>query len=246
MIKLLITFLCLIVLDVPAQEPPTIPELLEKIYQASKPRVETHSYITRTISFLPTSQALYIDKSYKLGGKIKISTRLPDGTTTILAFNGKIAWAQDINGKTNILDKKAEQQLRFTAAASNPNSKLSDYFEKISLSEQPENVDSEPCFKLTCIPFARYGQMPAIYYISTKDFLPRRTDMISLRESSALPMTSLYLNYKKFSGLILPAETRTITPQSPVVSTIISVQINPKLNDQEFDLPNNVNLPWEK
>ncbi|MDD4180587.1 MAG: hypothetical protein PHE87_03075 [Victivallaceae bacterium] len=241
--KLLIISLCLITLGIQAHDVPTLPELLKKNYQASKPLTETHSYITRTVNFVPKSPPFYIDKIYKSGGKIKISTRLQDGTTTaILAFNGKTAWSQDINGQTNILDKSEAQKLRFIAAASNPNGKLSDYFEKIDLAEKTEIVGSDVCFKLNCITFSQYNQMPTTYYISTKDFLIRRTYMISLQQGSALSINSFYLNYKNFNGLILPEETRTDTPQSPVVSRIISVQINPELRDQEFDPPTQANL----
>lgn len=243
--KLLILVFYLFALSAQTQSFP-VHELLEKNYQASKPRVEIHSYIIRTMLFFPDSQVVHMDKIYKSGDKIRINTSTGGGGNTVRAFNGKTAWRRDINGQIKILDKKGTQEMRFIAATSNPNNKLSDYFEKISLAKQTENINSEPCFKLTCTPFPRYGQMPAIYYISTREFLVRRTDTISLHQSSPLPMTSLYLNYKNFKGLMLPAETNTITLHGPVVSKIISVQINPELKGREFEPSEQNSLPWKK
>lgn len=220
-----------------------IQQLVENIYQASKPDFPVNSYAVNMVTVLTGGKVIYLDKIYKTGGKIRITTRLSDGTHTILAFNGKTAWFQDANGQKRLLSEKETNYLRFSAAVANPHGKLSECFEKIILSKNPETIGAESCVKLTCIPFSHYGQMPVVYYISKKDFLPRRTEMISFSQGTALPMTSLYSNYQKFAGLLFPAETRTTTPQSQVLSKIISVNVNQKIDDIQFE-PAKDTLPW--
>jgi hypothetical protein len=212
--------------------------LLAKIEQARKPTitVPVKTCVSRVISFIPALEhPLYIDNIFKAPDKIRIVTRLQGGDTVVQAFNGRIAWERHGQAPLRILDGAAADYLRFLALLSGPGAQLKDCFEKIHLDPETVTVDRVPCYKLTGVPAAYFRQMPVIYYIAQTDFLPRRIDMGVFANGTLSLMTSWFGVYRNYNGIILPEETRTASPMSPVVSRVLSVTVNEEINDREFE-----------
>lgn len=217
-----------------------VDELITKIEAARRPRISVPvtNYISRTLTFISTLQTpLQIDYIYKLPDKVKIITRIRDTGDTIQACNGKIAWEQLADGTIRTLSSPNTDYLRFFTTLSNPAIKMSECFSKIEITAENIIVDKEPCYQLTCTPLPHFRQKSIIYYISRNDFLPRRADIETLTDGITIPITSWFVDYHNYNGLVLPRETRTSAPQSLIISRIIDVKINQEINDMEFSPP---------
>ncbi len=215
-------------------------ELLARVEQARRPTlaVPIKSCIWRTVSFIPASEApLYVDNVFKAPNKIKIVTTVPGSEPVAQAFNGKTAWLRHGKNLPQLLEGDAANYLRFMAVISNPSAEMKHYFEKIVVEKNTVTIDKELCYKIIGYPYEHYRQLPVTYYVAVSDYLPRRIDMGIFSDGNLALVTSWFGKYRNFNGIILPEETRTASPQSPIVSRVMAVTVNPEIPDREFELP---------
>lgn len=234
--------ICLVFLaaTVLCADPDNSQTILNRMEQARKPTlgVPVKSFITKTVSFIPSTELpLYIDYAFKAPAKIRIVTRISGAPSVVQVYNGRIAWERRGNAPPQLLEGAAADYLRFFALLSNPQASLSDCFEKIHVDASPVTIDKVPCHKVTGTPAGHFRQFPVVYYVAHSDFLPRRIDMGIFADGSLSLMTSWFGTYRNYGGLILPEETRTASPHTPVVSRILGVTVNPEISDGEFDMP---------
>ncbi len=217
-----------------------VDELVAKIEKAREPKnnVSIRSYISRTMTFTSTLQVpLQIDYIYKSPNKIKIITRIRGAGDTIQAYNGHTAWEQLADGTVRLLNGPTADYLQFFITLGNPAVKMAECFSKIEIISSNSMVDKEPCYQLECTPLPHFRQKTVIYWVSRNDFLPRRADMEILTTGAPVPMTSWFVDYHDYDGLIMPKETRTASPQSPVISRILEVKVNQEIDNLEFNPP---------
>ncbi len=97
-----------------------------------------------------------------------------------------------------------------------------------------ETVDGEECYKVVLTPAE--GNPETTYY-QKKSGLAVKTTTILVNQMGEIPVEVTMSDYKKFDGILVPAQVTQKAAGQEVIRTIQNIQVNQEIPDSRFDPP---------
>lgn len=206
----------------------TLSEIIEKHKKAMgnlKDSV-TSSVLRRSINYsgLDFSQSSYT----KYPDKEKTVT-IMKGVYYIKAFDGKNGWEKTGDypaKKLNSYEIKQGKNIFRHLKIFNKNKNTS------FMLMGKDYIDGILCFKIRLT--KNNIQQPQNFYISSKNFLITKIDGFN---KQGLKVSCTYADYRRINGQMFPFKLIGLIANQPVISTVISIEYNIKLDDKFFEFP---------
>jgi outer membrane lipoprotein-sorting protein len=126
--------------------------------------------------------------------------------------------------------------MRFEMDMKNPKLTMRDVFSKIAVDDKTVKVGNADCYKLTCTPKEKYGDLkPVIYYVSAKDFLIREMVSVTPTRMGDIKTVSLFSNFQAIDKQIVPMHITIKQANITMEVTVKKVENNIEVKDSEFE-----------
>ena len=215
--------------------------LLDKMEKAVDPKDVAKTWKTAIIKMqMEVSMQqlkMAVTASYKFPNKSKVVATMPGIPVVTQVFNGKQAWKETaglgIQMKTGIQLAFA----KFECKKSNPILTPSEIYEKITLDPYLYKIGEFSCYKLICALPAELNVSPTQLFVDNKEFLVRRGVENQLSEMGVVSVDIKLSNYKFIKGIRTPMLVNMNMMGIKMVGKLLSVKVNEKIADSEFQLP---------
>jgi len=179
-------------------------------------------------------------------GTISIASARPDRVDTVMELPGigkirtavsdGVAWRNSaIEGPAVLKGEERDQYLR-TAIFDVP-ARWREVIGEVKLDGE-DTLDGKPCWRIVAMP-PHAGKPETLWFDRNTGLLVKSAATL-VSPAGAIPVVSIYLDYRDVEGLRIPVRIRqSMGPQ--VIETLLDdVKLNPELPPTQFDLPNEI------
>ncbi len=215
--------------------------LLAKMEKAVDPEGIASTWKTVIIKMqleVPAQQLkMSVTGLYKFPNKSKVVAVMPGIPTVTQVFNGKQAWKETAGLGIHMKTGMQLAFAKFECRKTNPDLKLNEIYEKITLDPALYKIGEFSCHKLICTLPAELKVAPTQLFVDNKDFLIRRGIESQLSEMGVVSVTIDLSDYKMVKGIKTAMRVDMDMMGIKMIGKLLSVKVNEKIADSEFQLP---------
>ena len=215
--------------------------LLDKMEKTYDPLDKSKTVKTKTVEIEMAMEAqdmkMNLTQYFKIPLMLKVKIEIPGIMETETGFDGVKAWDFSKAGGVRELTGKELSSMKFGAVMESPSMKLQNICSEIKLDKNGGDVDGVPCVKMVCTPKPEYNAPAFTVWVSPKDCLLRKMEMISVTQMGEIPSTTIFRNFKKCWDILIPYEQEITQLNMKMKTTVKSVEFNKEISDDEFKMP---------
>ena len=175
--------------------------------------------------------------SFKKPDKMKVKVVIPGEASFVKAYNGKQGWLFSTDSGVYEIEGKQLDEMRLQALLLNPMPKLLDIFDSITLGEDSVEV-GEDCYTFICTPKPEFKSQPITFYVSKKSYkILKREEEIDSAKGKIVHSITVFNDYEPADGILVARNIVSFRNGTLMEFNVKSVQWNPKLNDDDFNMP---------
>lgn len=168
--------------------------------------------------------------------KLKSVMEIPDVVVETQASNGEVAWSGNTMSAPRILEGKEKDAVleeanfeKFYAPES--------FYKELKVVGTRE-IDGDKCYELK---LTKKNGLENTEFYSMKTGLNVKSLTVFPHQMGEFKMESIPGDYREVDGVLMPFEIKLIRPEGTViVITFDKIEINPKIDDSVFELPDDV------
>lgn len=169
--------------------------------------------------------------------KFKMTQTIPNMGDITMGSDGKIFWSMNPFQGAQILEGDQLEAMKASLPKFFPELKWNEYDGEITL-DGTEEVEGKMTYKLVFAPTT--GAEEERYFDKETGHMLKMVSTQEVPNFGEMTTELIASDFKTVEGITMAHKQTIITSQGEAVMTIDSIQINPKLDEDAFDLPEDV------
>ena len=200
---------------------------MEKIYDPSGKFKQIKTKIVEIEMTVPAqNMKMNLVQYFKTPLMLKVKIAIPGIMEMETGFNGVKAWEFNKAGGARELSGKEFDSFKFGAVLESPITKLQDICSEIKLDKNGGAVDGVECVKMLCTPKPEYNSPVFSIWVSPKDCLMRKMEMLSVTQMGEIPAVTVFRDFKENWGILIPCEQETTELDMTMKSVVKKIEFN--------------------